>query len=296
MRYFIGLDGGGSGCRAQAELADGRRSAIISGGPANVATDLDAALREIQGVIDKAVQAAQALSPQAPLPAPRVVLGLAGANETDAELHLRKALPFNDLIVTGDIDIALRGALGEADGIVMAVGTGSVLACQRAGDLRRLGGYGLALGDEGSGAWLGLEALRACLCARDGIGPDGPLVQEIWGRFGSVAEMITFVATARPADYATFAPIVMTHDRAHCPVAGAILDRGCAYLLRAIRQLQGGDCGLPVVAAGGLGPVLLDWIEAQGAAQLRRAIPLGTALDGALWLARCGAGARRVSA
>ena len=287
MLVYIGVDGGGTGCRAQAELQDGRRTQVMQGSAANVATDLSASAQTITMLLHEVTAQAQTLVPEACL-SPRLVLGLAGVREAHAEAALRAALPFPAMAVLGDIEIALAGAFGPRDGIVMAVGTGSVLASQRGGQMQRIGGHGLVLGDEGSGAWLGREALRHTLRARDGLAPDGPLVAQIGQRFGSQAAMIRFARDARPADFAALAPLVLATDRAHCPAAGAILDQGCDWLRRGIARLQGNGCALPVAALGGLGPALLARIIAQGGAALTRVAPDGTGLDGALWLARQG--------
>lgn len=289
MRIFIGVDGGGTGCRAQAELEDGRRTPVVTGGAANVFSDPDGALREISAALAQTFAHAQDVLPDGADIETRIVLGLAGASEAGSAGRLQRNLPYPQIAVMGDIDISLKGAFEQDDGIVLAVGTGSVLACQRMGQMQRLGGYGFVLGDEGSGAWIGREALRLCLHARDGFGQDGSLVQAIWQDFGPLSEIIGFVGRARPSDYAALAPLVLQHDRAHCPVAGAILDRGCAYLQRAISHLQAGARDIPVAPTGGLGPALLDRIMAQGGAYLLRAVPKGTALDGAIWQARHGA-------
>ena len=286
MQVFIGLDGGGTACRAQAELEDGQRSAVLTGGAANVTTDFDRALEQIAGVLTRAVEAAQTLAPGATLAAPRVVLGLAGASESGAAARLQAALPYPALTVCGDIDIAVAGALGAEDGIVLAVGTGSVLARQRGGQVLRVGGYGLVLGDEGSGAWIGREALRRTLHARDGLRPAGPLTDALWRSHGPLPALIGFARRASPADFAALAPRVLEHDRAGCPVAGAILDDGCGWLLHAIRHLQAGATDLPVVPLGGLGPPLLERLRARDGAELHTRPPRGTALDGALSTAR----------
>lgn len=288
MQVFIGLDGGGSGCRAVAELPDGQRSAILTGGPANVSTDKAGALAQITALLAQIETAVRELGNGAPLAPPKVVLGLAGALEADAAPWLCAALPYADITVLGDIEIALTGAFGGSDGLVVVVGTGSALACRRGGQMRRVGGYGLALGDEASGAWIGRAALGARLLALDGLGPDGPLVQDLGGRYSSAAQIIAFSQSAQPADYATFAPLVLEHAQRHCPVAGAILDSACAYLRRAIAQAQRGGPALPVAALGGLGPALLARMQAQGGTGLRVVPPQGSALDGALWHARHG--------
>ncbi len=289
MQVFIGLDGGGTCCRGQAELPDGQRTAIVSGGAANIASDFDSALHEISCTLAQVIDAVHAMVPSAAEITPRIVLGVAGASETDAGARLGAALPYRALSVCGDVDISLSGAFGDSDGIVMAVGTGSVLACQQSGQMRRLGGYGLMLGDEGSGAWIGRVALQRCLHARDGIGATGTLVDALDQQFPTLPEIIAFARSARPADFAALAPVVLEHDRKHCPVAGAILDDGCAYLLRGLNKLQSRTHDLPVVPLGGLGPALLDRILAKDNVHLRRVTPRGTGLDGALWRARRGA-------
>lgn len=286
MLIFIGLDGGGTSCRAQAELQDGRRTRVAAGGAANIFSNFEGALREISGVLANVMTQAHALIPSAAQTQTHIVMGLAGASESGAAARLTSALPYPNLSVYGDIDISLSGAFAERDGIVLAVGTGSVLASQRSGHMQRLGGYGFTLGDEGSGAWIGRETLRYCLHARDGFGLDGPLIDSIRDKFPQLPDIIGFAGRASAADFAALAPLVLEHDRAYCPVAGAILDQGCAYLLRAITHLQGGAPDIPVAPLGGLGPALLDRIMAKGGAHLRPVAPQGTALDGAIWKAR----------
>ncbi|MFN7002120.1 MAG: BadF/BadG/BcrA/BcrD ATPase family protein [Roseinatronobacter sp.] len=286
MQVYIGLDGGGTGSRAQAELADGRRTPILSGGPANVASDLQGSIRVIADLLRDAMDQAQTLAPTAPLAAPQIVLGLAGVGETASEPALRAALPYPIAAILGDMEISLAGAFKARDGIVMAVGTGSVLACQRRGQITRLGGYGLTLGDQASGAWIGREALRQTLLSRDGLAPDGPLAHLVWQHFGTLHAMIRFATHASPAGFAALAPMVLDQDRAQCPVAGAILDQGCDWLRRGLARLQDGAPDMPVAALGGLGPALLDRMIAQGGACVHQVAPKGTGLDGALWLAR----------
>lgn len=296
MQVFIGLDGGGTACRAQALLECGQRTDVLTGGAANAFSDFPSALTEVSALLAATLDHARALVPGVELEAPQIAMGLAGVSESGAGPRLRDALPYAHLEIMGDIDISLAGAFRDEDGIVMAVGTGSVLARQRAGRMLRLGGYGFTLGDEGSGAWIGREALRRALHARDRLGADGPLVAEIWQKFTTLADMINFAGRAKPSDYAAFAPLVLHHDQEHCPVAGAILDDACAYLLRAITRLQDGAVEMPVAALGGLGPALLERITTQGGAKLRRVAPKGTALDGAIWTAQQSARAKELPA
>ncbi len=288
MEVFIGLDGGGSGCRAQAMLADGRHGPVLHGGAANLVSDPDGARREVSALLERCAESARALDAAAAGDPAQVVLGLAGAAEAEAGATgwLRAGLPFARVTVLGDVEIALRGAFEGGDGIVVAVGTGSVVASLRGGRVRRLGGHGFVLGDEGSGAWMGREALRRSLHAGDGLGPRGLLVDRVLARFGTPGAMIAFAAGARPAGFAALAPLVMEAEGAGCPVATAIVDEGCGWLSRAIMRLQTEAPDQAVAALGGLGPVLLARIQRRHGARIRAVAPRGTALDGALWLAR----------
>ena len=179
MTLFVGLDGGGSGCRARAARDKGAPGPVFEGGSANVHTDPTAAAQRIADLLARVLQAEG--HDAATSPDPHIVLGLAGASESGAAARLSAALPYRNLTVLGDIDIALSGAFGARDGIVMAVGTGSVLARQTNGRMQRVGGYGLALGDEGwrrvAGAarpWRGAarprRAASRCTAGADGLG------------------------------------------------------------------------------------------------------------------------------
>ena len=284
MALYIGLDGGGTSCRARAARADGSPGPIFEGGSANIHSDPDGATTRIAGVLDQVLRAEGV--DDAATPDLHVVLGLAGASESNAAARLSAALPYRNLTVTGDIDISLSGAFEAQDGIVVAVGTGSVLARQKNGQMQRIGGYGFTLGDEASGAWLGRRALAVALHARDGLAPDGPLARVVWARFKTLAGLLDFTTHAGPADYAGLAPQIMELDTAGCPLARAILDEGCAYLISAIRHLQASDPDVPVAAMGGLGPLLINRIAVTSSPLLNITAPKGTALDGALWRAR----------
>ena len=177
-----------------------------------------------------------------------------------------------------DALIAVKGALHDADGVVAAIGTGSVFASQRAGVVVQIGGRGLVLGDEASGAWIGRSILSRCLRAADGMEAMTPLLSDLLADRGGASGIIAFAQAARPADLALLAPQVVDADD---PAAQSVMEAADAHVGAYVNRLQG-DSNLPVVFLGGLGPVF--------AARLRDLWTIrqasGTALDGALWLAR----------
>jgi N-acetylglucosamine kinase-like BadF-type ATPase len=132
-----------------------------------------------------------------------------------------------NLLLAGDEEIALDGAFRGGPGILMIAGTGSnVLGRAADGAMYHAGGWGPALGDEGSGFWIGQEALRTGFWAKD-RGVATILLTEIgefWGTksLGEIVEM----ANARPGpDFPALAPIVVRCAEAGDELAAAVLER-----------------------------------------------------------------------
>lgn len=273
MELFLGVDGGGTGCRVA--LAD-RRGQILAraeAGPANIFSNRELAL---QNILAAASEAAGGTA----LSGLHAGLGLAGANAAGAADWLGAHLPFASLRIETDAVTAAKGALGAADGIVAAIGTGSVFAIQQQGRLRQIGGWGFWLGDEGSGAVLGRSLLARALRARDGVHDLTPLLHSVLDHFQTPDRLVAFSLTAKPVDYATWAPKVLASDD---PAAQAILNTATEEVEATIAALQP-DPALPVTFIGGLGPAY--------AARISRWLQVaakGTALEGALMLAMEGA-------
>ncbi|MBU1937651.1 hypothetical protein KKG05_09660, partial [bacterium] len=165
MKLLLVLDGGGTRTRAiVAPLAN--PSAPPFGttevGPSNFnqvgANGLQAVIHEIIGQL--AVPSHQIHT---------VVAGLAGVGREEerqqAEDVLCEIFPDARILVHTDAELAYEGAFGsESGGILIIAGTGSIAWTRLAdGHFLRAGGWGALLGDDGSGAWLGREALRLCL-------------------------------------------------------------------------------------------------------------------------------------
>lgn len=271
MDFALGLDGGGTGCRALLTDREGRVIGRGAGGPANIMSDRDAALRSIMAA------AAGALGGRAPGDV-AAVLGLAGANISGARDWLGPLLPFGRVQVLHDAVTSVAGALGAADGIVAAMGTGSVFSRQLGGAVVSIGGWGPVLGDEGSGAWIGRRFLAHALRAGDGLAPASPLTEAVVARMGGPAGVVAFARTATGADLAALAPQIVAAEGD--AAAEAVLAAATAEVALAVDALQPAPA-LPVVFIGGLGPVYARRL----AGRWPQRAALGTALDGALRLA-----------
>jgi glucosamine kinase len=276
MTLYLGIDGGGTGCRAAVADGSGRVLGEGRAGPANIASNVTVARDNILAAAREALT--KATGSDAGLRELAAGLGLAGANAEGAAGALRADLPFARVRIETDAVAAVKGALGGQDGIVAALGTGSVFASQKAGHIRQIGGWGLVLGDEGSGARLGRSLLAAALGAADGFRPMTPLLRRSLDEHGGVEGVIAFSLAARPADFATLAPLVVGSDD---PAAREIMAGAVADVAASIAVLQG-EPAFPVTFIGGLGPAYAERL----AGHWKIVPPKGSALDGALRLAR----------
>ncbi|NEX46450.1 BadF/BadG/BcrA/BcrD ATPase family protein [Pseudotabrizicola algicola] len=278
MQLFLGIDGGGTGCRAVVADQDGFILGRGFGGPANIASAPDAARDSILAATHAAMSAALGAKPSAQdLSSLRAGLGVAGANAAGAAGRLRLALPFARARIETDAVAAALGALAGSDGIVAAMGTGSVFAVRQGDKIRCFGGWGLVLGDEGSGAWLGRAALSRALRATDGLEGMTPFLAQLLQDHGGAAGIVSFAQSALPTDFAALAPSIVQSDD---PAAQAIWAQATADVATVLSHLVA-LAPLPVTFIGGLGSSY-----AAALTQFAQVAPKGSALDGALLLAR----------
>ncbi len=275
---LLAADGGGTRCR-MVLLWQGQRHEVVGPG-ANVTTDFDGAVAVLRGCLaELAALAGVELDVLRNVP---TYLGLAGVLESDTAARVAAALPLRTVRVDEDRPAALVGALAGHAGCVVSLGTGSFVGRQDARGVRFVGGHGLVLGDEASGAWLGRGMLAGALLALDGLGLDTALCAALRQRLGGVPGVIGFARGAGPAEFAALAPEVVAAANAGDPVAAAMMAEGGRYVGRALAAL-GRPAHEPVCLLGGLGAACLPWLPET----VRAAVvpPQGSALDGALTLA-----------
>jgi glucosamine kinase len=280
MSLTLGIDAGGSNCRARLVDAAGRVVGSGRGGAANAGIGVEA-LRDV--LRDVIAQATAGLSPaeRAQL---RVGMGIAGIRRPG----VRAALETTDfgvasVMLASDAQIAHLGAHGGGDGAILILGTGSAALLRIDGQEVALGGYGFPVSDEGSGAALGLSAVRHALRALDGRTQWTPLADAISARFDhDTIRAVAWMAEAAPRDYGALAPIVMDHADADDPIARSIVEDAAGHVERFIETIVARGvtrCTL----VGGLAPRLQPWLRVRTVAHLCPA--LGDPVDGAVRLA-----------
>ncbi|BCG77194.1 N-acetylglucosamine kinase [Mesorhizobium sp. 113-3-3] len=281
MKFVLGIDGGGTSCRAALATVDGAVIGRAKSGAANIRTDLTGARSNIVDAARQAFIAAgqdPELIPQTP-----AILGLAGANVGTYRQQLEAILPFSISRVETDAEIALEGAVGSGDGAMAILGTGTAYMARRQAKSRAIGGWGFQVGDQGSGARIGRDLLEQTLLAHDGVRARSPLTDAMMAIFRNNPEdVVEFTTNAKPGDFGGFAPKVFEHAERGDAVANWIVDKAVSDVEASLDALGLSD-GAPLCLLGGLAPLYAPRLSARYRSLLKP--PLDDALGGAVQMA-----------
>lgn len=279
---IIGVDGGGTGCRATIGTPQDGVLAQAEGGRANVASDFAISVKNIISTVEAA--AMQADISRDELSNATAHIGIAGVLGPKESAQVVSALPYLSITVTDDRPTAITGALGGQDGYLLSVGTGTIAAASMSGTFSYVGGWGFAVADQASGAWLGRAALEQVMLCYDGLADHTFLTRALFSKFDDDPNtIVAFSMAAKPGDFATLAPDVIAGARALDPWGQAIMNQGADHLMRCLTRL-GFLPGDTLCLTGGVGPHYADYLTAEflsGRTESR-----GSALDGAFQLAR----------
>lgn len=183
MKFYMGIDGGGSNVRVaivSPSKVEAGQSFNENGVNPNI-VGFDQAKLSIQATIRDALIKCN-LSPD---DIAAVGIGIAGAPNNLADTWLREVvggvLPHTYCVTSSDHEIALTGALGKPEGVLVLSGTGHLIyGATSDGRNATVGGWGFMIGDEGSGFWIGKQALQAVSRAFDGRGKPTMLESAIY--------------------------------------------------------------------------------------------------------------------
>lgn len=301
MSFFLALDAGGT--KTDYLLADDTRvlARVRTGTIKRMRADAGTAIAELESAL---VQ----LTSLTGIPMGRIsrtCIGTAGETVPLVVNWLRESFKDRvggELILLGDVEIALDAAFGGQPGVVAIAGTGSNVAGRTAaGKLVGAGGWGPALADQGSGHRIGLEALRAMFLALD----EGrstllmPAIIDFW-HLTHWEQLIDYANRLPAPDFSGLTALVLDCAKRGDEVARSVLQRegeDLAYLVRLVlRRLQlasDADEWTPSLAfAGSIMAKVLPVRDALIAA-VKREFPNLLTLDGvvdpitgALWRAR----------
>jgi N-acetylglucosamine kinase-like BadF-type ATPase len=264
VALYLGVDGGGS--KTAFVLLDdtGREHASVLGASAY---HPEHGLAHVRQVLIDGVGAVTALAGAGADDIDYAFVAIPTYGESSRELALLDDLPVAALghhrYRCGNDTIAgWAGALAGADGINVVAGTGSITYGERAGVSSRVGGWGELFGDEGSGYWIGLQALVAFSRMSDGRLPRTSLHERIRAATGAPEDLdvidVVFTRWGRSRErIATLAPLVVDAASEGDPAATRILDGAVEHLVELVGATRRNlgfqpDETVPVSYSGGV--------------------------------------------
>ncbi len=260
-QYFLGIDGGGTKCKAIIVSQDKQVLGTGIAGPANPLHGFEQATASIVKSAHSALNDA-GLSDQLSLNDLVAGVGLAGVSlPTLFEQMNHWQHPFKQMFLATDLFIACLGAHQGEDGAVIITGTGSCGYSYVNQQSHSIGGHGFSYGDIGSGAWLGLEACKNVLLSLDGIIDKSALTPLLLRHLNieTASEMVEVIAHKPATFFAQMAWCVFRAVEQNDPLAISILTQGADYISNVARQLW--KTNPPSISLiGGLSDLIKPWL------------------------------------
>lgn len=256
MKYYIGIDSGGTKTDAVLTSADGCVLIRLRDSGCNPNdTGKESARAKLLGIILN-------LTKKSPERVSSVFAGVAGmiGFGNDFTEFLRASTGISAVRAETDALPLITGTLYRADGACVISGTGSACFVRRGDVLTRIGGWGFMLDSGGSGYDLGRDAIAAALREYDGQGGKTALTGILTKRMGAhPKDMIPDIYRGGRAYVASFADTVFEGFHSGDSISHDIIKRNAEYIVRLIntasRLFEG---SFTVVLGGG---VLLNYPE-----------------------------------
>lgn len=257
MKYFIGIDGGGTNSRLLAVDLYGNVVGHVRGRTTNLESNpISTVMNNLNALIETFHQRHFTKYEDCA----GLCFGTAGVDTKASLVTIEELLlqtPFTcPTKVVNDALIALYANTFGQPGMMLLAGTGSIAYGVNAlGREKRVGGYGYIVGDEGSAYWVVREAIRAALHAYDGIGPDTRLISDFTRalEFSEFEEIIDFVYRRNKSDLARLSYVVAQAQEDGDQVANRIYSEALRYLAQSVDMLVKalGEEPMPLYLGGG---------------------------------------------
>lgn len=186
------------------------------------------------------------------------IAGISGQKVTESMRSMLSEIVAGEIKIVGDMMIALEAAFAGEPGVVVIAGTGSIaFGRNQRGDTARAGGWGPMISDEGSGEWIGRQAIAQAMRSYDD-GASTRLIAEIleiW-RVATRDEIAARANASPPPDFAQLFPAVLKSATDHDSLAKEILTSAGMELARlariVLRKLWLGPAVVNVRVSGGV--------------------------------------------
>ncbi|NRA85669.1 MAG: ATPase, partial [Gammaproteobacteria bacterium] len=148
------------------------------------------------------------------------------------------------------------------DGAIMITGTGSCGYSYVNGKETMVGGHGFPHGDKGSGAWLGLQAVKKVLLSLDGLAVKSLMNNIMLNKLdcSNALEIVEAVAKKTANFYATLAAVVFEAAADNDELALSIVNDGASYIGQVARRLQR-ENPPRMSLIGGLNKILINYLD-----------------------------------
>lgn len=245
--YYLGIDAGGTQCKASLYSHDQQLLGTGISGPSNPVNGLEIAQNAIVKAAESALKTASLT--HVGLNQLCVGAGVAGLHLPSLQHAMEQwRHPFHSFYCTTDLHAAVTGMHQGQDGGVIILGTGFSALGKVKNELHAIGGYGFPINAEGSGAWLGLQAVKSVLLAHDGIGPHTSMLAAMT-EHEDVLTLASRLNHTSSTEFATFAPLVFAHAEQGDLLAKAIIEQATEFLQRVILRLN--DLGVEEIVLVG---------------------------------------------
>lgn len=264
---WIGVDGGGTKCIVRVEDENGRLLGREMSGPANIRISPALAWQSINTALDK-ILLANHIERDDKNYDWLAGMGLAGCEVTQAyDEFLAHPHHFDELIVTSDAHTACLGAHLGRDGAIIIIGTGVVGFQIEQTKQTKVSGWGFPFDDQGSGAWLGLEAVKLTLQSVDERLPFSGLTRGVYAQFNNdVTRLLTWADKANSTAFAELAPMVIAQVVAGDTEALQLMQKAALAINRIGEVLMSSQLNqserLPLALVGGLASHIEPYLSA----------------------------------
>lgn len=288
---FIGVDGGASKCKVVVEHENGTKLGNALGEATVIKHSVEKTWETIIATTKKALQST-GINLENPNYNFHIGLGLTGCEIPHACEKCIAATPsyFKSVILKSDAYTACLGAHNGQDGSIIIMGTGVVCVEIRGDQLKQIGGWGFPHSDEGSGAWLGMEATRETFKWLDGRTSNGsPLLQNIFARFDNdLTKLVVWANSSNSTKFAELAPLVIDALQGNDQIALDLIKRAAKEIELINQAMQNNtkknNSKLPCALLGGLAQFVKPYLSTE--LQSRIVAPIHDAAYGAILIVK----------
>lgn len=259
MSIFLGIDAGGS----KTTCVAGDESSVLATATTEGSNVIRWGEAEARAQLQEAIKQACAGANVKLAEVRRICVGMAGAARPVISSVVKGIIAeiySGQVEVVGDMVIAMEAAFGNKPGIVVIAGTGSIAyGRSKDGHTARAGGWGFAISDEGSGHWIGRNAVSGVMRAQDEdeASPTGLALSILHAWHLQTIDELVRAANASPSpDFFNLFPHVLAAADAGDPIARTVLTQAGAELAGlakiVISRLFEESTSIPVAMSGGV--------------------------------------------